>query len=308
MDINQLHQKHLANHPDHFARHAAWFAQNELTESIIYNKLAGIQKNPANAEILRHMAKEEHGHYEFWKSLSNGAEIIPRAGVYIIPILCRILGVTFAAKFLEKHEELAVERYQAVAKIIPASQQEQLQKIIADEQGHEQSLLSQLKEKRVEYISFVALGLSDAIVEITGVHAGFLGVTGTPLIAGVAGVIVGVSAAISMGSAAYIQAKHETERSAFVSAFTTGLSYLGSVIVLALPYFFIHEMFRAFTVSTIFGVLLLAAFTYYGAIVFDRKFWRELGESTALMLGTAVITFVVGHVVGSLFHIDTAKF
>jgi VIT1/CCC1 family predicted Fe2+/Mn2+ transporter len=298
----------MNNNKKTFTQHAAAFAQNELTESIIYKKLAGIQKNLKNADILRQMAQEEHGHYEFWKSLSDNAKIIPRSGVYLIPLLCRILGVTFASKYLEGHEQSSVQTYQKMLAQVPENHRQRLLAIIEDEKGHEQSLLAQLQEKRVEYISFVALGLSDAIVEITGVHAGFLGVTGTPLIAGVAGVIVGVSAAISMGSAAYIQAKHEEERSAFVSALTTGFSYFGSVIVLALPYFFIHEMFRAFAVSTIFGLLLLAAFTYYGAIVFNRKFWRELSESAALMLGTAVVTFIVGHVVGGLFHIDTAKF
>ena len=291
------------------AQQAAAHGQNELTESIIYGKLAAKEKNPQNRALLEKMANEEQGHYQFWKSLSNGLEIKPRTpGVYLVPALCSLLGVTFTTKFLEKHEETSIKNYQEILSQIPDSHKAGLEKIIADEQGHEKSLLGQLQEKRVEYISFVALGLSDAIVEITGVHAGFLGVTGTPLIAGVAGIIVGVSAAISMGSAAYIQAKHEQLRSAFVSAMTTGFSYLGSVVVLALPYFFLHEMFRAFAVSTILGILLLAAFTFYGSVVFDRKFWRELGESAGLMLGTAVVTFFVGRIVGGLFHIDTAKF
>jgi VIT1/CCC1 family predicted Fe2+/Mn2+ transporter len=56
-------------------------------------------------------------------------------------------------------------------------------------------------------MSFIVLGLADAIIEITCVHVGFLGVTSSTLIAGVAGLVVGFAASISMASAAYLQAK-----------------------------------------------------------------------------------------------------
>src|SRR5258708_3009982 len=192
--------------------------------------------------------------------------------------------------------------------LVPDSHKEQLRKIILDEETHERSLVAQLKEKRISYVGFVALGLADAIVEITGVHAGFFGVTGSTLIAGVSGVIVGFAAAISMGSAAYLQAKQDPEKSAPLSAFVTGISYMFSVICLALPYFLITTMLTAFTISTLIGILLLTAFTYYGAIVFDRNFWREVSESVALMLGTALATYILGTVVGKAFHLSEKSF
>jgi VIT1/CCC1 family predicted Fe2+/Mn2+ transporter len=165
-----------------------------------------------------------------------------------------------------------------------------------------------LKEKRIDYIGFIVLGLADAIVEITGVHAGFLGVTGSTLIAGVAGVIVGFSAAISMGSASYLQAKQNVGKSALFSGFLTWASYFCSVVLLALPYFLIRMMLPAFITSTSVGILLVAGFTFYGAIVFDRKFWREFFETVGLMLGTALATFLLGLIVGAMFHINPASF
>ena len=169
----------------------------------------------------------------------------------------------------------AVAEYTKLLPDIPASHIERFRAIIKDEALHEKSLIGQLKEKRIAYIGFIVLGLADAIVEITGVHAGFLGVTGKTLIAGISGVIVGFAAAISMASASYLQAKQDTEKSAFTSAIATGVSYLCSVVCLALPYFLIRTMLVAFAISTSVGILLIAGFTFYGAIVFDRKFWAS---------------------------------
>lgn len=165
-----------------------------------------------------------------------------------------------------------------------------------------------IKDHFAEYVGFVALGLSDGIVEITGVHAGFLGVTGSTLIAGISGVIVGVAAAISMGAAAYLQAKQDPTKSAFASALTTGFSYLGAAICLALPYFLIRTMLTAFIISSGIGVILLAAFNYYNARLHKRKFWREFLESVVLLFATALVTYILGTIVGHAFHVNSASF
>ncbi|MBU6500223.1 MAG: rubrerythrin family protein [Patescibacteria group bacterium] len=285
-------------------------ARNELTEHIVYHKLSLREKKTVNREALEKLSTQEKSHYEFWRTLlPQETAIKPSAlAVYGIPLLHKIFGVTFTTKLLESHEKNAVANYEKMLAKVPDSHKKRLELIIEDERFHERTLISKLKEKRVAYIGFVALGLSDAIVEITGVHAGFLGVTGSTLIAGISGVIVGFAAAISMGAAAYLQAKQDTEKSAALSAFVTGISYMISVICLALPYFLIHTMLIAFITSTLIGILLLAAFTFYGAVVFDRKFSRELAESVSLMLGTAIATYILGTFVGNVFHIKQANF
>ena len=290
----------------------AWNATNELTEHVVYHRLAQLEKNPENREALERLSAQEHTHYEFWKSLLPDAEAAKiRARWYTVwglSFLRIALGVTFMTKFLESHENDAVQKYRDIAKSIPESHRERFAQVIEDEKSHEKALIAQLKEKRIAYMGFIVLGLADAIVEITGVHAGFLGVTGSTLIAGVAGIIVGFSAAISMGSAGYLQAKQDTEKSAILSGFLTWASYFCSVVLLALPYFLIHVMIPAFIVSTSVGIVLVAGFTFYGAIVFDRKFWREFFETVGLMLGTALATFLLGTIVGAVFHINPASF
>lgn len=287
-------------------------ATNELTEHVTYHKLALMEKNPENRAALERLSVQEKTHYEFWQSLlPEGAAKKIRARWYTvasISFLRIVFGVTFITKFLETHETDAVQKYQAIAAAIPPSHAARFAQIIEDEKSHERALIAQLREKRVSYIGFVVLGLADAIVEITGVHAGFLGVTGSTLIAGVAGVIVGFSAAISMGSAGYLQAKQDPGKSALLSGFITWASYFCSVILLALPYFLIRVMVPAFAVSTSVGILLVAAFTFYGAVIFDRKFWREFFETVGLMLATALATFLLGVIVGTVFHINTGSF
>jgi VIT1/CCC1 family predicted Fe2+/Mn2+ transporter len=287
-------------------------ATNELTEHIVYGKLARAEKNLENRRALERLSAQEKTHYEFWQSLLPEAEAKKiQARWYTVwgtSFLRTALGVTFITKFLETHEKDSVQSYQNMIDSIPASHHDRFLQIIEDEKSHERALIAQLKEKRIDYIGFIVLGLADAIVEITGVHAGFLGVTGSTLIAGVAGIIVGFSAAISMGSAGYLQAKQDTGKSALFSGFLTWASYFCSVVLLALPYFLIRTMFPAFIASTSVGILLVAGFTFYGAIIFDRKFWREFFETVGLMLGTALATFLLGLIVGAVFHINPASF
>jgi VIT1/CCC1 family predicted Fe2+/Mn2+ transporter len=285
------------------------YMSNELTEHVIYSQLAAREKNPDNRTVLAKLAAEEKIHYEFWRTVAGLEEIKPRRWVvYSYAFLRTLLGVTFTTKFLEGHENDAVRNYQSILDNIPSQHKDQLLKIIEDEKSHERSLLAQIKEKRIAYLSFIVLGLADAIVEITGVHAGFLGVTGSTLIAGISGIIVGFAAAISMGSAAYLQAKQDPEKSPLASAFTTGLSYLFSVICLALPYFLLRSMFPAFLTSASVGIILIGGFTFYGAIVFERKFWHDFLEAVILMLGTAVATYALGTIVSAIFHVSGRSF
>lgn len=285
------------------------YMQNELTEHVIYHQLALRERNEENRAVLERLSAQEKGHYEFWQSLAPQVKIRPRPiAIFGFALMRTAFGVTFTTKFLEAHEQGAVKTYEDVLAVIPPEHKARLLQIIEDEKSHERSLLGQIKEKRVAYLSFIVLGLADAIVEITGVHAGFLGVTGSTLIAGISGIIVGFAAAISMGSAAYLQAKQDPEKSPIASAFTTGFSYLASVICLALPYFLLREMLAAFLVSASVGIILIGSFTYYGAIVFDRKFWHDFWEAVILMLGTALATYILGNIVSNIFHVSGRSF
>jgi len=281
------------------------FCIDEYRDHLIYRELAAREKNPQRREILERLSSEEYEHYLFWRKILNQEceARISRLFLWIVVISRLILGLTFTLKMLERGEESTIEEYRRFLPLLQGDEKRELESIIGDEEKHERELMSQIDEAVVRYMSFIVLGLADAIVEITGVHAGFLGVTSSTLVAGIAGLVVGFSAAISMASAAYLQAKHDVEKNPVSSALTTGLSYIGAVAVLAAPYFITHSMIIAFTVSVSLAVTLIATFTFYGSVVFDKKFLSEFLESTGLMLGTAFAAYFFGELLGSYFGI-----
>jgi len=283
------------------------FAKNEFLDYRLYKSMAKSEQNPHNKEMLEKLAEQEHTHYLFWKKFSADTKGDP----YVSPwfffrfnLMKKVLGLTFTIKFLERHEGDVIKDYEKVSEKLSENDKAGLKKIIGDEKEHEKFFITQLKETVIKYIGFIALGLADAIVEISGTHTGFLGVTNSTLFAGVSGLIVGFAAAISMASASYIQAKQDLERSAVISAAATGISYIIAVIILAVPYFLSSNMCIAFIISIINGIILITFLTFYTTIVFDRRFWKDFIETTSLMLITAAATFLLGSILGKAFHLQ----
>ncbi len=285
---------------------------DEYADHQLYKDLASLEKDTGNKQALLKLAEQEYEHYLFWKKFIPDCE--PKLSPFFLVgfrFMRRFCGLTFTVKFLERHERATIEEYKKAASELSGEDKTRLEKIINDENEHENFFIGQIQETVIKYIGFIALGLADAIVEITGVHAGFLGVTNSTLFAGISGLIVGVSAAISMGSAAYLQAKQDPSpkgsfghRSAWKSAVITGVSYILSVIMLAVPYFLTRHMSVAFMFSIFVGITLIAFLTFYSAVVFDRRFWREFFETVGLMLATAAITFVLGVFLGKAFGLQ----
>ena len=283
------------------------FCENEYIDRKLYIELAKREKNAGRKRILEELAKAEEEHYLFWSRLAGGYKPkINKASIYRIIILRLLMGLTFTLKFLERHEKQVIESYKRTVEELSGEEQRILQRIIEDEEMHERALMSEIDERRVRYLGFIVLGLADAIVEITGVHAGFLGVTSSTLIAGVAGLVVGFAAAISMGSAAYLQAKQQISSKPAFSALATAVAYISAVALLASPYFVTEVMILAFGGSLALAVLLIFFFTLYGSVVGERSFPKEFAESIALTLGTALATFLFGDFIGRVFGIHPA--
>ena len=286
------------------------YCDDEFTDHLVYKKLSAIEKTESNRQMLLRLSEQEQVHFKFWSNYLDGYH--PRVKKYFIftmLVFRRLLGLTFTVKLLERHEDKVIQEYKRFAETIPLQERERLNSIIDDEEEHEKFFVSQINESVVKYMSFIVLGLADAIVEITGVHAGFLGVTSSTLIAGIAGLVVGVAAASSMASAAYLQSKQvhpnqEQTRSPIISAITTGIAYISTVIILALPYFFTEGMAYAFGVSVALALAMTAFFTFYSSVILEKKFARELLEGVGLTLGTAFITFMFGSWLGSFFGIS----
>ena len=64
------------------------FQYLELTEALIYEKLAKREKNVQNRKVLQQIADDEVRHYEFWKEYS-GQEVAPSRRRRLVPEECR---------------------------------------------------------------------------------------------------------------------------------------------------------------------------------------------------------------------------
>jgi len=275
--------------------------RGELTESVIYEKIAKFAKGEENKEVLLRLSREEKAHYEIWKGYT-GEEMTPRRlDVLKYTLLARVFGFTFAVKLMERGESHAQEEYALLAEEV-----EESSSIRAQEEEHEQALLAILDEESLQYVGSMVLGLNDALVELTGSLAGFtFAMQNTRLIA-LSGLIIGISATFSMASSEFLAARSEGRTDALKSCAYTGGAYLVTVALLILPYLLFDSAHYLYALACMIGVvvLIIAAFTYYTSVAQDRPFFSRFREMALISVGVAVLSFVVGVLAKKLLGVD----
>ena len=275
--------------------------QNELTESVIYEKISRFAKGAENQATLLRLAREERAHYEIWKKYT-GMEMKPEKGKILkFPLIARILGFTFAVKLMERGEGNAQEEYALLAAEVTESVH-----IRQQEEEHEQALLAMLDEERLRYVGSMVLGLNDALVELTGSLAGFtFALQNTRLIA-LSGLIIGISATFSMASSEFLAARSEGRSDALKSCTYTGIAYLITVVLLILPYLLLgsSQYIAALVCMLAIVVLIIAGFTYYTSVAQDQPFKSRFLEMALISIGVAVVSFVVGVLAKNLLGVE----
>ena len=275
--------------------------QNELTESVIYEKISAFAGGEENKETLRRLAREEKAHYEIWKKYT-GIEMKPEMGkVLKFTLIARILGFTFAVKLMERGEGNAQTEYELLAREVAESAS-----IREDEEEHEHALLGMLDEERLQYVGSMVLGLNDALVELTGSLAGFaFALQNTRLIA-LSGLIVGISATFSMASSEFLAARSEGRTDALKSCSYTGIAYLLTVVALIAPYLIFPgtQFIPALICMLVVVILIIAGFTYYTSVAQDQPFGSRFLEMALISVSVAVLSFVVGILAKKFLGVD----
>ena len=275
--------------------------QSELTESVIYEKIAAFAKGEENKQTLLRLAREEKAHYEIWKTYT-GIEMKPeKAKIFKYTLLARTLGFTFAVKLMERGEENAQAEYELLAQEVKESVH-----IRQQEEEHEQALLAMLDEERLQYVGSMVLGLNDALVELTGSLAGFaFALQNTRLIA-LSGLIVGISATFSMASSEFLAARSEGRTDALKSCSYTGIAYLLTVIALIAPYliFPTTQFIPALICMLAVVILIIAGFTYYTSVAQDQPFKSRFLEMAIISVTVAVVSFLVGILAKKFLGVD----
>ena len=275
--------------------------QSELTESVIYEKIARFAKGEENCQTLLWLAREEKAHYQLWKKYT-GQEMKPEKGkIFAYTLIARVLGFTFAVKLMERGEERAQEEYDLLAQEV-----EESVLIRQQEEEHEKALLGMLDEERLQYVGSMVLGLNDALVELTGSLAGFaFALQNTRLIA-LSGLIVGISATFSMASSEFLAARSEGRTDALKSCSYTGIAYLLTVIALIAPYliFPVGQYIPALLCMLAVVVLIIAGFTYYTSVAQDEPFRSRFLEMAIISITVAVVSFIVGILAKKFLGVD----
>jgi VIT1/CCC1 family predicted Fe2+/Mn2+ transporter len=275
--------------------------QDELDESIIYSKIARTVKDENNRSVLERISADERSHYEVWKTYTD-RELKPRRlKIFLTVLTAKIFGFTFAVKRMESRENIAGPAYAQLVKEVPEAAE-----ISEQEDEHERQLLSMLDEERLRYVGSMVLGLSDALVELTGTLAGLTFALQNTRLVALSGLITGISATLSMASSEFLSAKSEGRGDALKSCLYTGAAYVATVALLTLPYLVLPEgkYLTALVFMLAAVVLIVAAFNYYIAVAKEQKFLRRFAEMTGISLGIAALAFGVGILVKKWLGVD----
>lgn len=271
-------------------------------ELFSYNLYKSLVKKPFITRELKNIllraAEDEYKHYLFWKSISSNCKTrFSTLKILVYTVFFYLFGLTILLKYLESKEKTAIEMYKKVVESRPELAGI-VEKIIDEELKHEEEFISGVDEARVRYIGAITLGISDALVELTGIYTGSLGAFENTLSAGLTGILAGIAASISMGVASYTQAKNEGRVKPWRAALYTFTSYITVALLLALPYLLSNSILLAFIIMLIIAIGIVAYMSFYTAVLYSRNYVRELAETTLLLLGVSIILYVLGSILG----------
>lgn len=275
--------------------------QSEVDGAALYSSLARTVKDKNNRAILTRIAEDETRHARIFQAYTKTQLKPGRLKLALYRLAGWIFGFTFSLKIFERDEEATNANYAAFPWKIP-----ELTKIMADEERHEDQLISMLDEERIRYTGSIVLGMNDALVELTGSLAGYtLAMRDSRLIAMV-GLITGLSATLSMAASGYLSARADGRQDALKSSIYTGFAYLLTVLLLSLPFLVSgRDGYMGALVATLCtAVGIIAVFNAYSSVVLDRPFKKGFLEMAGLSLGVAAISFVVGILVKQFLGVD----
>ena len=280
--------------------------RDELFEKEVYLHIAKFIKDDKDRETLIRIANSEVEHYEIWKKYTKVDVKPSKIKVYLYTFFAWLLGYTFVIKIMEKIQggfnEIIVKKFfTEINENIP-----NIDKILKDEEEHEEKLIQMIDEEKLQYVGSMVLGLNDALVEFTGSLAGWTFAMQSNKLILLAGIITGISATLSMASSEYLSAKNEGEENPLKSAIYTSIAYIITVVILLIPYailpneYFIHSLI----IMLLFVIIIIAAFNFYISVAKDLNFKEKFKEMSLISLSVASVSFIIGILVKKFIGID----
>ena len=267
----------------------------EATEAEVYRRLAKMQKDPVNRSILEGIALEEERHEAVIAKMTGEEVKADKGKVARQIVLAKLLGFTFSIKMMESNEHHAASEYHELG----------LHDIAEEEDLHVQSMISMLDEERLRYSGSIVLGLSDALVELTGALAGLTFALQDLNLVALAGLVTGIAAAFSMGASEYLSSRAEKKsESAVKAAFFTWISYLLTVLMLVAPFLVFqadspefHGLgphVQALMCTFAIGLLIVALFNFFLSVVEEVSFKSRFLEMAGILGVVSMISYGIG--------------
>ena len=267
----------------------------EATEAEVYRRLAEMQEDPVNRSILKGIALEEERHEAVIAKMTGEEVKADRAKVARQIVLARLFGFTFSVKMMEATEQDAAAEYRKLG----------LHDIAEEEEAHEQNMIRMLDEERLRYSGSVVLGMSDALIELTGALAGLTFALQDLNLVALAGLVTGIAAAFSMGASEYLSSRTEKKaESAVKAAFFTWISYLLTVLLLVAPFLIFqadspefHGLgphVQALMCTFAAGLLIVALFNFYLSVIEEVSFRSRFLEMAGILGVVSLISYGIG--------------
>lgn len=274
--------------------------QSELTEHIIYSKLADINKNQNNKKILLRISGYEKKHHDIFAKMTGQTVKPKKTRIWLYMLISRIFGLTFGLELMKNRETLSQNAYRKISVEFP-----KIKKLIDDEERHKEAILKMIEEEKLKYIGSVVLGLSDALIGLTGTLAGTtLAFQNGKLIA-VGGLITGIAASISMSVSEYLSTNAEkSTKSPLKASIYTGTAYVTTVSLLIFPFFTLSNLYLALSLSILDALIVIFIFTFYNSVVQGSSFKKNFLRMAFLIMGVSSLTFGIGYMLRSVIKID----
>lgn len=202
----------------HDAALARMLILEELFDLSLYKALRNISDDTESQKVLDELIVVETQHLAFWQkffdSRLTALDIGRRLKLQFMILACRLFGTRGIHLVLEAIEVHGVRKYLTLWNIYKDQPLgNALKGILMDEFKHEDVLVSQLTERKInpERIRNIFLGLNDGLVEILGAVSGFFAAFGDAMTVLIAASTTAVAGSISMAAGAYAALNSEKE-------------------------------------------------------------------------------------------------
>jgi vacuolar iron transporter family protein len=301
---------------------------DELFDLSLYRALRKIAPDRLRA-VLDQLIPIETKHYEFWQQFF-GLELTRlgpgrRVKLWVMVGLARVFGAPAIHLILEAIEVFGIRKYLAVWRLYEGGPLGRaVREVLEDEFKHEDAVVSEEAERQInpERIRDIFLGLNDGLVEILGAVSGFFGAFANATTVLIAGLMVGVAGALSMGAGAYLAVSSESEvrdtetrRRRFLgepepaaeaggtpiaSGLRVGLSYVVGAVVPVLPVLFgARTLLPSLVVAGGVIVLVSAILAFLSGMDVRRRILMNLG----IIAGAVAVSYLIGLLAQSVWGI-----